>query len=88
MRMIITLTSLGLTLALGLGDTARAAPGGIALLEGRDAAAQTQNYYLHKKYYRHNADRARGDRSGTTRNPNQDAVGTANPDVRKPVVRG
>jgi hypothetical protein len=96
MRALITLPSLGLTLALGLGSAALAQPGErYALLESRDAAAATQNHYLHKKYYGHSEDRAPGGRSGTTRLPAQDGigiispdgVGTASPDVRKPVVQ-
>jgi hypothetical protein len=79
MRTIITLSFLGLTLALGLGSAALAAPG------GRDSAIE--NHYLHKRYYSHDQDRARGAGSGTTRLPKKDGVGTASPDVRKPMVQ-
>jgi hypothetical protein len=86
MRTIITLSSLGLTLALGLGSAALAAPGErYALLERRDTAIGT--HYLHKRFYRHDQDRARGEGSGTTRLPDRDSIGTASPDVRKPVVQ-
>jgi hypothetical protein len=85
MRTIITLSSLGLTLALGLSSAALAAPGALS----RDsAAAQHQTQYLHKKYYRHDQSRARGEGFGMTRVPSQDGIGTASPDVRKPVVGG
>jgi hypothetical protein len=43
---------------------------------------------LHKKYYRHDQNRARGEGFGMTRVPSQDGIGTASPDVRKPVVGG
>jgi hypothetical protein len=80
MRTIITLSFLGLTLALGLGSAALAAPGG--------RASVIENHYLHKRFYSHDQDRSRGEASGTTRLPKRDGVGTASPDVRKPVVRG
>jgi hypothetical protein len=87
MRTILTISSLGLTLALGLGTAALAAPGDRYALQSRDSAIeQNRNHYLHKKYYRHDQDRARGEGSGTTRLPDRDGVGTANPDVRKPVI--
>jgi hypothetical protein len=96
MRTIITLSALGLTLALGLGSAALAAPGNrSALLQSRDSAIeQNRNHYLHKRYYGHDQDRARDERSGTTRLPapddigtvSPDGIGTASPDVRKPVT--
>jgi hypothetical protein len=85
MRTMITLSTLGLTLALGLSSAALAAP---SALSRDSAAAQQQTQYLHKKYYRHDQNRARGEGSGTARVPSRDGIGTASPDVRKPVVGG
>lgn len=86
MRTLITLSSLGLTLALGLSSAALAVPGDrYAYLESRKSALN-QNYYLHKRYYRHDQDGARGEGSGTTRLPDRQGVGLASPDVHKPVV--
>jgi hypothetical protein len=83
MRTIITLSSLGLTFALGLSSAALAAPGAFSR---ESAAAQNQNRSLHKRYYRLDLNRARGEGSGTTRVPSRDGTGTAGPDVRKPLV--
>jgi hypothetical protein len=80
MRTFIALSSLGLTLALGVGSAALAAPGG-------SAVEQNRNHYLHKKYYRLDQDRARGERSGTIHLRDPDALGAASPDGRKPLVR-
>jgi hypothetical protein len=88
MRTIITLASLGLV--LGLGSAAIAESGE----RYASRAVENQNYYLHKRFYRQNEDRARPDHSGTTRLPapdgagtvSPDGIGTASPDARKPVV--
>jgi hypothetical protein len=92
MRTMITLSSLGLTLALGLASAAHARPGDrYAHFDGRGSGfEQNQNYYLHKRYYRHDQNRARSDGSGSTRLPDSrggDGVGEARPEVREPMIR-
>jgi hypothetical protein len=97
MRTITTLSSLGLTLALGGAVLANpvdryAQPlDRYAFLERTaNANDQLQNYYRHKRYYRHDQRRERGEGSGTSRSQHhrdRDGVGTARPEVRKPVLR-
>jgi hypothetical protein len=97
MRTTITLASLGLTLALGGAVVANpvdryAQPlDRYAFLERTTHAnEQIQNYFRHKKYYKHDQRRGRGEGSGTSRSQdqrNRDGVGTAPPEVRKPVLR-
>src|SRR5919108_4574781 len=87
MRTIITLSSLALTLALGLGNAAHARPGDRSR---GSAIEQNQNHYLHKRFYRNDQNRARGESSATTRYPDRrapDDLGAARPEVRKPFAR-
>ena len=87
MRTIITLSSLGLTLVLGLGDAAHARPGD---RYSGSAIEQNHDHYLHKRFYRNDQDRARGEVSATPRHPdrrNPDDLGAARPEVRKPVAQ-
>jgi hypothetical protein len=88
MRTIITLSSLGLTLALS--GAALAAPANRSADRTGYASEQLQNHYRHKRYYRHDQDRARGEGSGMSRlqdGRGRDGVGTARPQVRKPALR-
>jgi hypothetical protein len=89
MRTIITLSSLGLTLALS-GATLATPVGRSAFLERAGTAhEQMQNHYRHKRYYRHHQDRAPGEGSGTSRlqdGRSRDGVETA-PQARKPALR-
>jgi hypothetical protein len=57
MRTIITLSSLGLTLALSGAGLATPANRSVLGL----SKEQLQNYYIHKRYYRHEQDRACGE---------------------------
>jgi hypothetical protein len=89
MRPIITISTLGL--ALAVSGAALAAPADLSRFLKPAAAAkdQLQNYYRHKRYYRHDQDQARSEGSGPNRlqeRRNRDGVGTARPDVRKPPV--
>jgi hypothetical protein len=90
MRTIITLSSLGLTLALS-GATLATPVARSAFLERTGTVhEQMQNHYRHKRYYRHHQDRAPGEGSGTNRlqdGRSRDGVGTARPHVRKPALR-
>jgi hypothetical protein len=90
MRTIITLSSVGLILALS-GATLATPVGRSAILEHTGTAhEQMQNHYRHKRYYRHHQDRAPGEGSGTSRlqdGRSRDGVGTARPQMRKPALR-
>jgi hypothetical protein len=98
MRKIITLSSLGLTLALS--GAALATPADPlekpvdrhAFLERRGYANQPLlDYYRYKRYYRHDLDRARDQASGKIRLPRRrdpDGGGTVRPEAPEPVVRG
>jgi hypothetical protein len=90
MRTIITLSSLGLTLALS--GAALANPVGRSAFLERTGSAheQMQNHYRHKRYYRHHQDRDRGEDSGASRlqdGRSRDGVGRARPEVREPAVQ-
>jgi hypothetical protein len=86
---MITLSSLGLTLALS-GVTPANPIERSALLERTSYAnEQLQNHYRHKRYYRHGQDRPRGVDSGTNRlqgRRDRDGLGAAPPQVRKPML--
>jgi hypothetical protein len=97
MRKIITLSSLGLTLALS--GAALATPvdplekpvDRHAFLERRGNAKEPLlDYYRHKRYYRHDQDRARDKASGKIRLPRRrdpDGAAPVAPEVPEPVVR-
>jgi hypothetical protein len=97
MRMIITLPFIGLTLALS--GAALATPVSRiekpvdrhALLERKGYANEPLlDYYRHKRYYRHDQDRARDQTSGKIRLPRRrdpEGPATVRPDVPEPVVR-
>jgi hypothetical protein len=98
MRTTITLSSLGLTLALS--GAALATPVGPlekpvdrhAFLERRGSAKEPLlDYYRHKRYYRDQQDRARDQGSGKIRLPRRrdpNGPGTVRPEAPEPVVRG
>jgi hypothetical protein len=98
MRKIIPLSTLGLTLALS--GAALATPvdplekplDRHAFLERRGYAKEPfLDYYRHKRYYRHDQDRARDQASGKIRLPRRrdpDGGGTIRPEPPEPVVRG
>jgi hypothetical protein len=90
MRTTITLSSIGLTLALSGAALATSVNRSAFLERTGYANEQLQNHYRHKRYYRHDQDRARGESSGTSRlqeGRGRDGVGTARPQVRKPALR-
>jgi hypothetical protein len=98
MRRIIPLSSLGLTLALS--GAALATPvdpwerpvDRHAFLERRGYANEPLlDYYRHKRYYRHDQDRARDKASGKIRLPRRrdpDGGGPLRPEAPEPGVRG
>jgi hypothetical protein len=86
MSTIITLSSLGLTLALS--GAALATPANRSAFRERTgfASEQMQNYYWHKRYYRHEQDRARGEhRLQDRRYP--PGVGAARPALPRPAIQ-
>jgi hypothetical protein len=85
MRTIITLSCLGLTLALSGAALATPASRSAQIERLGSSAEQMQNYYRHKKYYGHGQDRTRGERSHLDRR-NPDGTGTSRPEVRKPAL--
>jgi hypothetical protein len=85
MRTILTLSSIGLTLALSGAVQATSANRTAFLERTASTNEQIQNYYRHKRYYRQDENRARDERSMTNRR-NRDGAGTAQPGVRKPVL--
>jgi hypothetical protein len=90
MRAIITLSALGLTLALGSVTLANPVERSALLERTGYANEPLQNHYRHKRYYRHDQDRSRGGDSGTNRlqgRRDRDGLGTAPPQARKPVLK-
>jgi hypothetical protein len=86
MSTIITLSSLGLTLALSGAALATPANRSAFLERTGFANEQMQNYYTHKRYYRHEQDRARGEgRLQDRRQPH--GVGAARPALPTPAIR-
>jgi hypothetical protein len=87
MRTIITLS--GLALLLSGAALATPVDRSGSLKPAAAASDHMQNYYRHKRYYRHDQDRARNEGSGPSRlqDRDRDGVGTARPEVRKPAVR-
>ena len=95
--MIITLSSLGLASALSdgaVGDAPRPLEKPVdrhAFLERRGYANEPLlDYCGHKRYYRHDLDRARGKNSGQIRLPRRrdpNGVGTRRPAAPEPLVR-
>jgi hypothetical protein len=98
MRMIITLSSLGFSFAVGGGSVAtpidrlEKPADRHALLDRRSYAKEPLlDYYRHKRYYRHDPHRARGQDSGQIQLPprrDPDGLGTTRPETPEPVVRG
>jgi hypothetical protein len=90
MSTIITLSSLGLTLALSGAALATPANRSVFLDErtgfAKEQKEQLQNYYRHKRYYRHEQDRARGDGLLQDRR-SLDGVGAARPALPTPAIR-
>ena len=93
MSKIITLSSLGLTLALGGAALISPVSGyadstAYAFVERTATGDQLQNHYRHKRLYQHDQRRDR-DNSGASRLPdrreNKD-IGRARPELRKPVL--
>src|SRR5918992_6362715 len=87
MRTIITLSALGLTLALGGATFANPAERSALLERTGQANEQLQNHYRHKRYYRHDQDRLRGLDSGANRQGRRDGRGTTAPQARKPELK-
>ena len=94
MSKILTLSSLGLTLAIGgaalvspVNGYADAMPR-YAFVEQTSTGDQLRNHYRHKRLYQHDQRRDR-DNSGASRLPdrpeNKD-LGRARPELRKPVL--
>jgi hypothetical protein len=98
MRTIITLSSLGLSFAVSGGPVATPVDrlekpvDRHALLDRRGYAKQPfLDYYRHKRYYRHDEDRARDQDSGQIQRPRRrdpDGAGTTRPETPEPVRRG
>jgi hypothetical protein len=86
MRAIITLSSLGLALALSGAALATPASRSAVLEPAGLAKEQLQNHYRHKRYYRHEQDRARGEGRLQDRR-HRDGVGAARPALRQPPIR-
>jgi hypothetical protein len=94
MSKIITLSFLGLTLALG-GAALISPVNGYAepasrsaFLERTGTGDQLQNHYRHKRLYQHDQRRNR-ENSGASRLPDRGenkGLGTARPELRKPVL--
>jgi hypothetical protein len=88
MRTIITLSALGLTLALGGATFANPAERSALLERSGHVNDQLQNHYRHKRYYRHDQDRHRGPDSGANRlQGRRDGLGTTPPQARKPALK-
>lgn len=97
MRMIITLSAVGLTLACGeaalskpVDHLANPAYRPVFLDRKGHGNEQLRDYYRHKRYYRHDQSRPRDQSSGTIRLPrrrDRDDVGTVRPEEREPMVR-
>jgi hypothetical protein len=94
MSKIITLSSLGLTLALGGAALISPINGNAepasryAFLERTGTSEQLQNHYRHKRLYQHDQRRNR-ENSGASRHPDRSenkGLGRARPELRKPVL--
>jgi hypothetical protein len=85
MRTIITLSCLGLTLALSGSVPVTPASRAAQIERTSPSNEQMQNHYRHKRYYGHGQDRPRGEPSGRDRR-NRNGTGTAKPEMPKPAL--
>jgi hypothetical protein len=86
MRTIVTLSALGLTLALSAAAIANPVERSALLERTGYATDQLQKHYRHKRYYRHDQNRARGQGHLQDRR-DRTGAGTARPEVRKTTLR-